>query len=312
MRAAEQRGEVPKGTADKWEKHTKKKKLPEYAEHEKKAAAALDNVGLPKSTHDQLLAQLVLIQHHIDDAEVYGGTGHQDAANLSLDDAEEGVENIAEKVLPPSKTEVVEGVAEEGDKEEEEAGIEEEGLDSEKEAHANDAFEIGMRYTFHKQGFDNARIEALVDVAKGMAQGSVKTAADIHEVMVPHVLAAQYTKTAALAALAAPVVGAGVGAFRKKDPGEGRLKAILRSALTGGATGIGMLGGAVAGGLAGLAGGPAAGITVPVGAILGQIGGGLGAYHLAKRKPQDDKKDDKKDGDEKSKSDDKSSDKLKE
>lgn len=190
MHAAEERGEVPKGTAAKWEKHTKKKKLPEYADHEKKAAEALGAAGINGSTQDQLLAQLVMLQHHLDDAESYQAQGHGDAAHLSIDDAEEGVENLAEKTLPPAKAEVVDQVAEQGDEEEEEVGAE----DLHKEARANDAFEIGMRFTFHKQGFDGPRIEALVDVARGMASGAVKTAAEIHECMVPHVLAAQYKK----------------------------------------------------------------------------------------------------------------------
>jgi len=157
----------------------------------KKAAEALGAAGIDGSTQDQLLAQLVMLQHHLDDAETYGAQGQQDAAHLSLDGAEEGVENLAEQTLAPAKAKVVGDVAAQGDEEEEEAGAEEA---PEKEAQANDAFEIGMRYTFHKQGFDGSRIEALVDVARGMASGSVKTAADIHECMVPHVLASQYKK----------------------------------------------------------------------------------------------------------------------
>lgn len=38
MYAAESRGDVEKGTAERWEKETKKKKLPEYATEAKRRA----------------------------------------------------------------------------------------------------------------------------------------------------------------------------------------------------------------------------------------------------------------------------------
>ena len=260
------------------------------------ASEALQGAGFDSGTADSLLAQLVMLQHHLDDAEVYSAQGRTDAVQGSLDDAEENTEAVAEQVLPPAKAEVVEGVQEQGEDEEREAGVDD---DDAKEARANDAFEIGLRYTFHKQGFDASRIEALVDVAKGMASGSVKTAADIHGVMVPHVLAEQYVKTSALAApVIGGAIGAGIGAFREKDPGEGRLFAILRSALTGGATGLGAGVGSLAGGIAGLLGGPAAGVTVPLGAAFGGGSGGALAFQLAKRKGA--KKDASRESDEKS------------
>jgi hypothetical protein len=41
MYAAEARGEVPEGTAARWQKHTKAKRLPEYAEQDEKAMRRL-------------------------------------------------------------------------------------------------------------------------------------------------------------------------------------------------------------------------------------------------------------------------------
>jgi hypothetical protein len=180
---------------DEWNNASRGKKLPArkkkaMSQSLKAAAESLEGAGFSPETIDGLLAQLTMLQHHIDDAEVYGAQGRQDAAQGSLDDAEENTEAVAEQVLPPAKAEVVEDVGAQGDKEEEAAGVQDE--DAEKEARANDAFEVGLRYTFHKQGFDASRIEALVDVAKGLASGAVKTASDIHATMVPHALAAQH------------------------------------------------------------------------------------------------------------------------
>ena len=133
---------------------------------------------MPQTDQDTLLAQLAMLQHHLDDAESYSAMGQQPAAHLSLDDAEEGVERVSQQVLPPAKAEVIEDVAQQGDKEEKEVGAEKVVEDAkappmaveDKEAKALDAFELGLRYNFKRAGIAPDRIEAL-DHARVLLEG---------------------------------------------------------------------------------------------------------------------------------------------
>lgn len=133
----------------------------------------------PEQLH--LLVQLTQLQHHLDDAEVYSGTGHQDAAHLSLDDAEEGVERIGETVLPPEGQEQLEEVEEQGDEEEEEAGIEEEGHEQEDQELKVASFQLGMDVLCRQLGIVGERRELFKKVAQHVAMGRVKTAQDVLE-----------------------------------------------------------------------------------------------------------------------------------
>jgi hypothetical protein len=95
-------------------------------------------------------------------------------------------------------------------------------------------------------------------------------------------------------------IGAIVGLAREKDPWEDRRDAMVRSAGTGGFTGVGAGLGGVLGGLGGTAvealinkltgrsgGEPEVGIGTAIGAGLGAAGGGFGGYMLARRRPEE-------------------------
>lgn len=94
----------------------------------------------------------------------------------------------------------------------------------------------------------------------------------------------------------APELGALVGLFRQKDPGERRRDAVLRSLGTGVSTWLGGAGGALAGHTLGkylggkLKSSPEYRRTGSIlGALLGAGGGGLLGYQLAKREPRKEK-----------------------
>lgn len=193
---------------DEWNKSSKGKKLPEKA---KKCAfmvgyrETLKQAGLAEpSDQDRLIAILAQLQHHLDDAEVYGGQGLKLPAHLSLDDAEEGVEDLSETLLPPQKAEVIEEVAEKGDEEEVAKGVEEPGHEAEKEASAmpadvspESAFELGFRQGLQKLGFAGLQLEAMVDVGMQHGLGNIKTAGDVVEILSPYALADTHEKLAA-------------------------------------------------------------------------------------------------------------------
>jgi hypothetical protein len=193
---------------DEWNKSSKGKKLPEKAKKEAFMVGYRETMkmaGLEEpSDQDRLLAMLAQLQHHLDDAEVYSGQGFKLPTHLSLDDAEEGVENVAETVLPPQKAKVIEEVAEQGDEEEEEAGIEEPGHDLEKEGAAlpddvspEAAFELGLRRGLQKLGFAGVRLEAMVEVGIQHGLGNIKTAGDVVETLTPYAVADTHEKLAA-------------------------------------------------------------------------------------------------------------------
>lgn len=193
---------------DEWNKASKGKKLPEKA---KKHAfmvgyrETLKKAGLAEpSDQDRLIAILAQLQHHLDDAETYGGQGMQLPAHLSLDDAEEGVEDLAETVLPPQKAQVIEEVAEKGDEEEVEKGVEEPGHAAEKEAAAlpadvspESAFELGFRRGLQKLGFAGLQLEAMVELGTQHGLGNIKAASDVVEVLSPFAIADTHEKLAA-------------------------------------------------------------------------------------------------------------------
>jgi hypothetical protein len=162
---------------DEWNEASRGKKLPEKAEKEAFMVGYRETMkmaGLEEpSDQDRLLAMLAQLQHHLDDAEVYSGQGFKLPTHLSLDDAEEGVENVAETVLPPQKAKVIEEVAEQGDEEEVEKGVEEPGHEAEEAAEKmgaalpddvspEAAFELGLRRGLQKLGFAGVRLEAMV------------------------------------------------------------------------------------------------------------------------------------------------------
>jgi hypothetical protein len=126
----------------------------------------------------RLLLQLAQLQHHLDDAEVYSGTGHQDAAHLSLDDAEEGVEAIGQQQLPPEGQKHLEEVEEAGDKEEEEAGVEEPEHEQEEKIAC---FQLGQDVLCRQLGLVGERRELFKKVASLVALGKVTTAQDMLE-----------------------------------------------------------------------------------------------------------------------------------
>ena len=209
MFAAESRGDLPKGTAKRWAKHTPDiKDLPEKASKKEAfdlgALAVVKEATADPAMHDRLIAILAQLQHHLDDAEVYGGQGLKLPAHLSLDDAEEGVEDLSETLLPPQKAQVIEEVAEKGDEEEVEKGVEEPGHDLEKEGSAlpddvspEAAFELGLRRGLQKLGFAAMQLEAMVAVGIQHGLGNIKTAGDVVEALTPYALADTHEKIAA-------------------------------------------------------------------------------------------------------------------
>lgn len=151
------------------------------ASHHSKAAGAT----LPAPPiRDQLAAHLALLQHHIDDAEIAVAKGQPDQAQHALDDAEGNLDNATSGI--PDARRLLDPVAAEGKQREAAAGVPGVSAGDEAEKRANDAFELGLRSHFKRAGFDDARIGALVDISRGMALGTVKTAADIHTIIVPH------------------------------------------------------------------------------------------------------------------------------
>jgi hypothetical protein len=193
---------------DEWNAASRGKKLPKKA---KKHAfmigyrGVLKQAGLAEpSDQDRLIAILAQLQHHLDDAESYGGQGLQLPAHLSLDDAEEGVEDLSETLLPPGKAKVIEEVAEKGDEEEEEKGVEEPGHEQEKEGSAlpddvspEAAFELGLRRGLQKLGFASMQLEAMVEVGIQHGLGNIKTAGDVVEALTPYAIADTHEKLAA-------------------------------------------------------------------------------------------------------------------
>ena len=122
-----------------------------------------------------LQVQLALLQHHLDDARVYGSTGHRDAAGLSLDDAEEGVEQVGSKTLPPEAQQQIEQVAQQGDHEAAEAGV---PASNHEQAEKIACFQLGMDVLCRQLGLVGARRELFRKVASQVALERVKTAAD--------------------------------------------------------------------------------------------------------------------------------------
>lgn len=192
---------------DEWNKSSKGKKLPEKAKKEAFMVGyreTLKQAGLAApSDQDRLIAILAQLQHHLDDAEVYGGQGLQLPAHLSLDDAEEGVEDLSKTLLPPQKAQVIEEVAEKGDEEEVEKGVEEPGHDVEKAAGLPDdvspeaAFELGFRRGLQKLGFARLQLEAMVEVGTQHGLGNIKTAGDVVMALTPYAIADTHEKLAA-------------------------------------------------------------------------------------------------------------------
>lgn len=210
MFAAESRGDLPKGTAKRWAKHTPDiKDLPEKASKKEAfdlgALAVIKEATAEPSQQDRLLAILAQLQHHLDDAEVYSGQGFKLPTHLSLDDAEEGVERLSETVLTPGKAKAVEEVAEQGEEEEEEAGIEEPGHEAEEkmgsalpdDVSPEAAFELGLRRGLQKLGFAGRQLDAMLEIGVQHGLGNIKTAGDVVEILTPFAVADTHEKIAA-------------------------------------------------------------------------------------------------------------------
>jgi len=157
---------------------------------------------------DQLMAQLAMLLHHLEDA-----SEHKDSPevlDVSLDDAESIAEGITNTALPAGKADAVEGALEAGE------------AAAEKEA----AYDLGIDAFCSRCGFDSARRQVFRDIAMNIGMGTVKSAAELVGAIEKQ-------------ALISDAIGAVVGALRKKDGDESRLDAIGRSAGTGALTGSG-------------------------------------------------------------------------
>lgn len=118
-----------------------------------------------------LQVQLALVQHHLDDARIYSETGHQDATGLSLDDAEESVERVGKKSLPPPAQQQLEQVADDGDQEAEKAGVP--ATRHEEKGEKIACFQLGMDVLCRQIGITGARRELFRKVASKIAMGEI-------------------------------------------------------------------------------------------------------------------------------------------
>lgn len=178
MAAAEKEGKIPKGTFRRWLRHTKSiKDLPEKAE---KSSAQSDVNSTKDLQHEETLALLTgLLQHHIDDAEIYNAKKEPQNVQDSLDDSEFILQQIIQKILSHQNQKALDEVRQQDEKREEAAGVKDNDQPLAKESvdqfyellqqSSDAAFEEGIKYACAQHGLNSTEIKQFLELSKYIA-----------------------------------------------------------------------------------------------------------------------------------------------
>lgn len=170
MFAAEERGEIPKGTARRWLKHTKNvKRLPEKKPETAEKTSFMHKVS-ESSDQSQIASLLAMLQHHIDDAEIAQAQCDLPLAQESLDDSEFIIDLLAQKLLSKAQQEGFDEIKEHEEEREAAAGVPDDDYEKSAEERArNLAFDLGVKYACVRAGATPDTLPIMVDVVRRVA-----------------------------------------------------------------------------------------------------------------------------------------------